>query len=97
MKKEYLPSIVYEIEPCELKGIFEWDQTQMQLRLICNKSQNGVTVFAQIQKGKHTYNTKVIHLIGPEDTTSLEAGIKMLLRSGIFDFDKLFEEALQRK
>lgn len=97
MRKEYLPSIVYEVECCELKGILEWDPDKMQLKIICNKSNNGFTVFGQIQKEKHTFNSKVIHLIGPENEFSLEAGIKILLRSGIFDFDQLLEETERRK
>lgn len=97
MKKEYIPSISFEIEPCEMHGLINWDPEEIQLRVICLRCETGFTVFGQLRADKRIINAKTIHLVGPENEASLEEGIKTLLRSGIFKFEQLLDECrLQR-
>ena len=97
MKKEYIPSISFEIEPCEMHGLINWDPEEIQLRVICLRYETGFTVFGQLRADKRIINATSIHLVGPENEFSLQEGIKTLLRSGIFDFDQLLAEyKLQR-
>ena len=91
MKKSYIPTISFEVEPKHLEGLINFDPSEFKLRVICLKCETGFLIFGQLEAEK-TINSQAVHISGPETEREIESTVQMFLRSGIFRFQQLIED-----